>query len=338
MKKRALAALFTLALSFTVAPAEAQLPGLCLPGVPLPGLECTPVPTATTPPSDTPTPGGTTTPGTTVTPGTTPTPSGTATVGPTVNPDATPVAGGSVTVVSQSDIHAIDGDVVNAGSFRIRNSSSVTETVSEIRVQVTEPAMFSSMTLTADGQSVTITDPAEENSFFFDPDVEIAPGESIDVTLSAEVGEPASSTTSSPTPEGSTTPSGTATITPLATVTPDGSAFVGFTGRGPSDPPSSPPTRPSGTTDRKPRPGPTALLAIALACLVVTMRSKRLGFVVSLLLIALYAGCGTEQTSTQTVAGITASNGSGPVTMSGLPASLGTVSRPEPLVFPGASQ
>jgi len=84
--------------------------------------------------------------------------------------------------------------------------------------------------------------------------------------------------------------------------------------------------------------GATALLAVALACAALASRSRRLGFVVSILLIALYAGCGSEQTSSQTVAGITASNGSGPVTMDGLPASLGTVSRPQPLLFPGAKK
>jgi len=332
MNVRALVALGTLALCFAVAPAEAQLPGVCVPGIP--GLECTPTPAPTDTPSETPTPDGTTTPGTTVTPGTTATPSGTVTGTPTVNPEATPTLGGSVTVVAQSDVHGVDGDAVDGGQFRIRNTSDETVSVSEIRVQVSEPSMFSTMTLTADGQAVTITDAGEENSFLYDPAIDIAPGESIDVTLSMEIGE-ASSTTASPTPESTATTSGTATVTPQPTITPSNSTFAGLTGRGPTDPDASSRKGSKGGADRLPGSSTTALLAIALACMSLTLRSRRLGFIVSLLLLALYAGCGSEQTSTQTVAGITASNGSGPVTMDGLPASLGTVSRPQPLVFPG---
>ena len=320
--------------------AQAQLPGLCLPpipGLPLPGLECTPTPLPTVV-FNTPTPpGGTPLPGTTVTPAATGTVDGT----PTIDPAATPAPGGSVTVVAQADVDAVNGDAVDAGQFRIRNTGGTRITVGEIRIEASDPEMFSSMTLTGDGQAVTIDEPSTENSFFFDPDLEIAPGESIDVTLSATIDQPEGDDDSdaTATPETTATASGTVTPgtpTPISTITPS-SSISGLTGRGPQDPSSRPPSGPRGIASGS---GPTllALLLSAVALTIWRSGSKRAAFIAAVLGIALYAGCGGDQTSVQTVSGITASNGTGSVTMSGLPASLGSVSRPEPLIFPGAEE
>ena len=323
--------------------AEAQLPGLCIPpipGVPLPGLECTPTPLPTVA-FNTPTPpGGTPLPGTTLTPVATGTVGGT----PTVDPEATPAPAGSVSVVASADVDAVNGDAVDAGQFRIRNTSDTRITVGEIRIEATDPEMFSSMTLTGDGQAVTIDDPSDENSFFFDPDLEIAPGSSIDVTLSVRIDQPEGDDDdddpdATATPETTATASGTVTPgtpTPVPTSTPS-SSIAGLTGRGPADPQSQPPSGPRGIASGN---GPMLLaLLMSMAALAVWWSgSKRAAFIAVLLGVALYAGCGDDQTSVQTVSGITASNGTGAVTMSGLPASLGSVSRPEPLIFPGAEK
>jgi hypothetical protein len=48
-------------------------------------------------------------------------------------------------------------------------------------------------------------------------------------------------------------------------------------------------------------------------------------------------GCGAEQPTSQTVGRIRGETDSGPVTFTGVPFSLGTVSRPQNLVFPGSA-
>jgi hypothetical protein len=292
---------------------------------PTPGTP-TPSPTAGTP---TPSPTGTTTQTPTPTGTATVTPTATVTRAPTFDAAATPAPGGSVSVVSESDVHGVDGESVEAGQFRIRNTTSSTETVTEIRVESSDAAMFSSLTLTADGRSVTISEPSTENSFFFEPGIEIAPGGSVEAALTAVIGS-AGTATSTATPE--TTHTASTTQTP--TVTPGAGGAASLAGRGPGQP--SGPS--SGGGDRRARDGaPAATLAFALLALVAwRSRSRRARAALLVFAIAIYGGCGSEQTSAQTVTGITASNGEGPVTMSGIPASLGTVSRPQPLVFPGA--
>ncbi|MGH7823088.1 MAG: hypothetical protein ACREQ9_25290 [Candidatus Binatia bacterium] len=53
--------------------------------------------------------------------------------------------------------------------------------------------------------------------------------------------------------------------------------------------------------------------------------------------ISCYAGCGGEQTSAQTLVDVAAqTNEGGPVTFDGMPASLGSVSRPQPLMLSGS--
>src|SRR5262249_9329159 len=143
----------------------------------------------------------------------------TVTPAPTVNFSFTPAPGGSVAVVSSSDFHGVDGDTADAGEFRIKNDTNSAETITEIRVEASNGAMFSSMTLSAGGQSVTISDPATDNSFFFDPGITIQPGDSVEASLSVVIGTPSTSTTSTATPEttatGTTTPAATATESDL---------------------------------------------------------------------------------------------------------------------------
>ena len=119
-------------------------------------------------------------------------------------------------------------------------------------------------------------------------------------------------------------------------MTPTSGTFASLSGHGPTGPQSSSTGGASGGGHRFPTSSGFAMIAVVLAFALSRIPSKRFAFVAMVVLVALYAGCGSEETSAQTVNGITATNSDGPVTMTGLPGSLGTVSRPEPLVFPGA--
>ena len=312
---------------------------------PSPNTTATPTPTGTLTPTTTATPGvtatasGTATPTTTATPTATATPNGEATAvptpgsvaTPTVNPDVTPQPGGSITIVSSADVHGVDGDTVDAGRFRINNTTDSTEIVRSVRLQATNASMLSEMTLSAGGQSVTISSPGESNTFTFDPGFEVPANGSTEVSLTVTI-EDSGSSNSSATPESTTT--ATPSVTPTQTPILDGNFSLSSNGGSGSAQPPHSHGEPGGTSGL---PGPTAfaMVAVALAC-VVWRRSRRGGFVLAVILFALYAGCGSEETTTQTVNGITAANAEGPVTMTGMPGSLGNVSRPVPLVFPGA--
>jgi hypothetical protein len=82
------------------------------------------------------------------------------------------------------------------------------------------------------------------------------------------------------------------------------------------------------------------LLALAAAS-----RTNHRGFSAAFFLLAMAAllwmnalpGCGAEQPTNQTVGRIRGETDSGPVTFTGVPFSLGTVSRPKNLVFPGSA-
>jgi hypothetical protein len=312
---------------------------------PSPDTTATPTPTGTLTPTATATPAGsatatgTATPTRTATPTATQTPNAAATAvptqgavaTPTVIANVTPQPGGSITIVSRADVHGLDGDTVDAGRFRINNTTDSTELVRSVRLQATNSSMLSEMTLSAGGQSVTISGPGEDNTFTFDPGFEVPPNGSTDATLTVTIESSGSSSSSATaTPESTTTASPTPTETPIL----NGNFSLSSNGGSGS---AHPPLSHGQVGGGSGLPGPTAfaMVAVALAC-VVWRRSRRGGFVLAVVLFALYAGCGSEETTTQTVNGITAANAEGPVTMTGLPGSLGNVSRPDPLVFPGA--
>jgi hypothetical protein len=263
------------------------------------------------------------------------TPTETATVTPTPTttgaPAPAPVPGGSIQVISTADAHGVGGDSVDGGEFEILNTTASTESVSAIRLEVSDLAVFSSLTLTTVGGSVTVESPSTENEFIFFPPLKIPPGSSIALTLSATI-ESA--------PESSATPTPSASPVPTSTATPSLSlSITGLIGRGPTTP-SSPP--PGG--DRTSRGVDVLGIGIAMVGLLTGILGRRrrrrwsslAGLTLLLGGIALYGGCGGEQTSEQSVTDLTVTIPTGPATMTGLPVSLGTVSRPLPLVFPGA--
>jgi hypothetical protein len=310
---------------------------------PSPDTSATPTPTGTLTPTATATPAGTASASATATRTNTPTatvtPEGTATAEPTPGAVATPTVianvtpqpGGSITIVSRADVHALDGDTVDAGRFRINNTTDSTEIVRSIRLQATDASMLSQMTLSAGGQSATVLDPGEDNTFTFDPGFVVPPNGSTEVSLTVTIESSGSSNSSA-----TATPESTATASPTPTQTPPLGGNFSLSSNGGSGSAQSPLSH-GGAGGASGFPGPTALamVAVALAC-VIWRKSRRVGIVLAIVVFALYAGCGSEQTTTQTVNGLTADNAEGPVTMTGLPGSLGDVSRPLPLVFPGA--
>ncbi len=290
------------------------------------------------------TPAGVVTVVVTATPGT-PTPTATPTVEPTAtatptmrfNPAATPAPGGDVEVLSKGDVHTTDGHNVGAGSFQINNTSDKPDVIHEVRISASEPIVFGSLTLTTSGGSVTVSSPSGDNTFSFQPGVEIAPGRSGVFTLGADVG---SEDTSSGDSSSTATPDTTGTATPEVTATPTETtsatlAGIVATGAGPGS---------GGRGGGVGRFFDSIGVGLAMAGLLTGLfgigerRWRRLaGMSLVLIGVALYAGCGSEQTSQQSIVDITADNTEGPIQLTGIPAELGSVSRPQPLVFPGST-
>jgi hypothetical protein len=241
-----------------------------------------------------------------------------------------PVPGGSIRVISTADAHGVGGDSVNGGEFEILNTTASTESVSAVRLEVSEFAVFSSLTLTAAGGSATVESPSTENEFLFFPPLQIPSGSSIAVTLSATI-DSAAGSSATPTPSPSPVPTSTATPSLSLSVT-------GLIGRGPTTPSSPPPG-----SDRTSRGADVLGVGIAMAGFLMGVLGSRrwrggglAGLALLLVGVALYGGCGSEQTSEQSVTDLTVTIPTGSATMTGLPVSLGTVSRPLPLTFPGA--
>jgi len=319
--------------------AGAQLPPLPLPSLPLPLFTPTPAPSTT--PSST----------------TTPTANGSPT--PTFDVSATPVAGGSVHVTATVDLLANDGDTVSGGSFEVRNSSNGPVTIQQVAIDASDPTVVASLTLTGttanSSQVASVSSPSSSNVFVFDPGLDVAAGDAAQFALSVTVaGTPASSLvptaevtsvvgTPTPTPLAGETPTTTplATVTPQPTTTPFGTAASAPVARGvvaaalvPA--PATPAMRGLAATG--------ALLMICALAIGDDRKRRVVRMVGSLLFtlsvlawIARFTGCGGQEQTVQTITGVSGVTGSGPVSFSGVPASLGSVSRPEQLTFPGNS-
>jgi len=189
-------------------------------------------------------------------------------------------------------------------------------------------------------ETATVASPSTHNVFLFDTGVEIPPGEAATFSLTAVIASQAESTaeataTTTPNTGPTSTPEPTATFTP-SPFTLGGSGAVHVVAA------AAIPLRHAGGSDRG-RGGLAALLV--LLALAAASRSDRRGFSAALLLLAMAAllwmstlpGCGAEQPTSQTVGRIRGESDSGPVTFTGVPFSIGTVSRPQNLVFPGSA-
>lgn len=310
--------------------------------------------TPTDTPTETPTASGSTTPtaSATQTPTAVPTeteipapapttaPAETPTPRPTVAP--TPFVGGSAGATSIADDFGIGGETVDAGKFQVTNTTEETERITRVAIQASDPEVVSSLSLTAKSsgasQTVTVAPPSTDNVFVFDAGFEIPAGETATFSLSGTIASQGGQTTSEATP----TPGAGATETPepTATQTPDpfalsraGTVHVVLA--------ASIPLR----EDPKGRSSLGSFAAIfMLLAMAAASRTDRRGLSATLFLLAIAAllwmnllpGCGAEQPTQQTVGRIRGETDSGPVVFSGVPFSLGTVSRPQNLVFPGA--
>jgi hypothetical protein len=313
----------------------------------------TDTPTPDESPTVTPTVSGSTTPTTspTVTPTASPSettapgqggsaaPTETPVVVPTVAP--TPFVGGSAGATNIADDFGTGGETVGGGKFEIRNTSEETERITRVEIQATDPEVVSSLSLngksSSASQTATVASPATENVFLFDAGVEIPPGETATFSLSAVIASQAQTTTA----EATATPGTGATETPepTATATPDPFA-LSSSGAVHVVAAAAIPLRHGEGSDR----GRGAFAAI-LVLLALALRTDRRGLSATFFLLAIAAllwmnalpGCGAEQPTSQTVGRIRGETDSGPVTFTGVPFSLGTVSRPQNLVFPGTA-
>ncbi len=324
----------------------------------------TPTETPTETPTDTPTPAESATPAasaaTTATPTPTPTPTATASPTETVAPTQggssaptetpvpvptiapTPFVGGSAGVTGVADEFGTGGETLDAGKFEVHNTTEQTERITRVEIQATDPEVVSSLSLngksSTTSETATVASPATHNVFLFDTGVEIPPGETATFSLSAVIASQAE-TTAAATATPGTGP--TATPEPTATFTPDPFA-LGSRGSVHVVAAAAIPLRHAGGSDRG--RGSLAAMLVLLA-LAAARRSDRRGFSAALFLLAMAAllwmntlpGCGAEQPTSQTVGRIRGETDSGPVTFAGVPFSIGTVSRPQNLVFPGGS-
>lgn len=104
---------------------------------------------------------------------------------------AAPAAGASdqvtVKITNNADLTVSAGQSVSdGGDCTITNQSSVdTVTITSMTYTLSSPGLFSSTTLTLNGNSQTAPSPASSNSATFD--VSIAPGDSVECSFSAEI-------------------------------------------------------------------------------------------------------------------------------------------------------
>jgi len=230
-------------------------------------------------------------------------------------PVPTPAVGGSITVNSAVNVGGSPGQTLAAGSFTLKNSTSGAETVGSVTVSVSDPALYSSLKLTAtvgeSSQTVTFSPPSSSTVFKFSPALSVPSGGSASFSLNATI---------------STSPAmleRRAVVYAAMLVGPD----AGTSGLGSLE---------------------ASLALLGLGLMIVAPATRRRTMILLALLMVLAAsqvGCGDgggggtlliptptakptpKSSSTQVVAAISATGGGGrPVTFTGLPASLGKVS------------
>ena len=144
-------------------------------------------------PTPTPSPVGPT-PTPTATPiGPTATP--TATSAPTVTPTPVPTPGGMATLQGQSDSTGKAGATVNLGSFSYASTDAAEQSISSVSVSVSNPKIFSSLTLTVTAGGTTVGTSTADGSalasttnFAFSPPIDVPAGsESLTFALSGVI-------------------------------------------------------------------------------------------------------------------------------------------------------
>jgi hypothetical protein len=301
--------------------------------MPLRARAQTETPTRTPRPTRTPTPEATQTPVIIVA---TPTPEaeGTPEVTPTPEFSAARPAinGGTAVVVKESDSFGLSGETVDAGDFEVRNATNFVESITEVVIQATDQQVVSSFSLTGRGgrdqQTVSVT-PSDDNWFIFEPGITIEPGETASFSLSATIAA-ANAAAGTATPESVDTSTPTPTPTELIFGEKRG-------GRGMVITASMFPAQ------RASFPFGALALGLVLVGMASAVRGDRRAMLATVSLLALVGiiwlsgltGCAGDEESLQTVSRVTGRTRTNPVRFTGVPISIGRVSRPLSLVFPG---
>jgi hypothetical protein len=247
------------------------------------------------------------------------------------------VHGGTVTVISSGDSSGAEGDTLDGGAFEVTNTTDETETINDVTVELSTPAVVSELTLSASvaggSDSDTISNPSSVARFHLSG-FDIPPGDTATFTLRATLASSGGSSSATATPAGTTTPTTpsptptTGTTASSVTIRGNGTTFASI---------ALPGAVPRPRLDR----GTLVLCSVWLLALAVTSPRDRRKYaaLAALLAVAIgaYASCGiTQESSDQMVTDITGETTSSEVTFDGLPASIGSVSRPQSLTFPGA--
>jgi hypothetical protein len=82
---------------------------------------------------------------------------------------------------------AAPGSTVAAGTFTVTNELTVSEVVTSATLCASHPGLFSSMTVSGGGQSVTVTSPTANTTFTFTTPVTVPAGGAVSFSLSAAV-------------------------------------------------------------------------------------------------------------------------------------------------------
>ena len=220
----------------------------------------------------------------------------------TVSLAVKPKAGGpepppaNVTSTSVTNV-AAPGATVAAGTLTIQNPSAVTESIASASINVSDPGLFSTMTLSGAGQSVTVTSPSASTRFTFTTPISIPAGGSVTFSASAVIAM-------HPVMLGGEIKYAGLTPTNSLPITTSTWSLIG------------------------------GLLMLGVALLGLPGGKRRRVIIIAVLglgLAAASAGCGGGSSgpipvsSTQQVTAVAISAGGAPATVKGLPASLGTV-------------
>jgi galactose oxidase-like protein len=102
------------------------------------------------------------------------------------DPPSGPQPGGAIVFATPQGKRAAANHLVKAGSVRITNMSNLFESVTGATLALSDPALFSSITLSGDGGSTTVT-PSATIDVVFDPPIEVAPGDTLDLSFAGRL-------------------------------------------------------------------------------------------------------------------------------------------------------
>ena len=103
------------------------------------------------------------------------------------DPPSGPQPGGAYIAATQQNKKGGAKHIVKAGILRISNMSNLFQTVSGVTLALSNPALFSSITLTSSGVKTTLTIPGATSDLVFASPVTLEPGESFKLTFSGKL-------------------------------------------------------------------------------------------------------------------------------------------------------